>query len=55
MDEKEVLGKVTGAASIGATAGIGIAVLFGAPLLVPALIGGGIACIAGAVLASKKE
>jgi len=55
MEEKETIQKVASAASIGATAGIGIAVLFGAPILVPALIGGGLACLGGAILASKKD
>lgn len=47
-DEKAVLGKTSAAATIGATAGIGLATLFGAPLLVPALIGAGVCCLFGA-------
>ncbi len=53
--EKEVIATTTTAAGIGAAAGAGIAALFAAPLLIPALIGGGVACIAGAIIASTKK
>ena len=42
-------------AGIGATAGVGIAAVFSAPLLVPALIGGAIGCTAGAIMSALKK
>lgn len=47
---EEVLAKVAGLASAGATVGATLAGLFGASLMVPALIGGGVTLLGYAVI-----
>ena len=55
-DEAKKSAEVVGtAATIGATAGMGIAGLFGIGLLVPAVIGAGITCLVGASITVIKD
>lgn len=53
--EAEVVTMATTAASIGAGAGVGIATLVAAPIVIPALMGAGIACLGTVVLKLSNE
>lgn len=53
-NSNEAVKKTVAIATTGASAGAGIASLFGAALLMPALIGGGIACIGAAIMEDEK-
>lgn len=54
-DSAQTVAKVTSIAAIGAGAGVGVAAIFSAPLLIPALVGGSIACAAAAIIKVIKK
>ncbi len=59
MASEEEKGKAvvtaTTLAGLGATAGVGIASVLCAPLLIPALIGGAIGCVGGVIISVTKK
>ena len=53
--ESEAIATAVTVAKIGAGAGVAIAGIFAVPLLIPALVGAGIGCLGGAVIAATKK
>lgn len=54
-EEGEVVAFVVTLAGVGATAGCGVAAIIGAPFTAAALIGGGLACLGGAIIKGKED
>ena len=53
-EQGDVVVFVSTVATIGAVAGCGVAAIVGAPMLGAAMIGGGLACLGGAIVKMKE-
>ena len=54
-DQGETIAIVSALAGVGAVAGCGVAAIIGAPMTAAALIGGGLACLGGAIAKMRGD